>query len=156
MQGMKTTSIETYAKAQVPRYTSYPTAVQFGDRVHGATVAGWAGELDDNATLSLYFHVPFCRSICWYCGCHTKATRRDGPIISYGQALERELQSSALAFARGASGARKVVSIHWGGGTPSLLPQETFLDLVATMRNCYDIAADAEHAMELDPRLVDR
>ena len=152
---MKKETIETYARAQVPRYTSYPTAAQFSSAVNGDLVTQWASRLNDDARLSLYFHVPFCRSMCWYCGCHTKISRKDGPLISYAQTLERELESSALAFANGRSGPRQVVSVHWGGGTPSLLPEESFRDIVETMRSCYSVADDAEHAMELDPRLVD-
>ena len=152
---MKRELIESYARAQVPRYTSYPTAAQFSSAINGDVVAQWAAALSDDARLSLYFHVPFCRSICWYCGCHTKATRKDGPLISYGQTLERELESSALAFAHGRKGPRQVVSIHWGGGTPSLLPADVFQEIVDCMRNCYSVSEDAEHAMELDPRLIE-
>ncbi|MCB1483160.1 MAG: oxygen-independent coproporphyrinogen III oxidase [Rhodobiaceae bacterium] len=152
---MRQELVESYASAQVPRYTSYPTAAQFSPAVNAEVVAGWAAALSDDARLSLYFHVPFCRSICWYCGCHTKATRKDGPLISYGQTLERELESSALAFAHGGKGPRQVVSIHWGGGTPSMLPADVFQDIVDSMRACYSVSDDAEHAMELDPRLID-
>ncbi|MFN0262458.1 oxygen-independent coproporphyrinogen III oxidase [Tepidamorphus sp. 3E244] len=153
---MKHNMLETYAKAQVPRYTSYPTAAQFGPSVDADLVSRWASELADDATLSLYLHVPFCRSMCWYCGCHTKATRKDAPLVSYARSLEREVATAGLAFANGPAGPREVVSIHWGGGTPSLLPRESFHDVVESIRSNFAIAENAEHAMELDPRLIDQ
>jgi oxygen-independent coproporphyrinogen-3 oxidase len=152
---MKTATLESYASRQVPRYTSYPTAAQFSSDIGPDTLGQWAAALPGDARLSLYFHVPFCRSMCWYCGCHTKATRKDGPLIAYGQTLERELESAALAFGQGPAGPRDVVSIHWGGGTPSLLPAEVFRSVTGVMRNCFAVAGDAEHAMELDPRTID-
>ena len=72
-----------YVARNVPRYTSYPTAPHFTDNVNGGTSAAWMEEVAPDATISLYLHVPFCRAICHYCGCHTKAARRDEPIIAY-------------------------------------------------------------------------
>ena len=152
---MKPAILESYARRQVPRYTSYPTAAQFTAQVGPEQIAAWGSELAPDARLSLYFHVPFCRSMCWYCGCHTKATRKDAPLIAYGQTLERELASAAMAFGNGARGPRPVVSIHWGGGTPSLLPAEVFQSVVEAMHESFRLSPDAEHAMELDPRTID-
>ncbi len=100
----------------VPRYTSYPTAPNFSAAVDAKVYGAWLAALPREATLSLYLHVPFCRELCHYCGCHTKATLRDEPIEAYAQRLVEEI---ALVAER--AGQRKVTHIHWGGGTPSIL-----------------------------------
>ena len=74
--------IEKYAIA-VPRYTSYPTAPHFHDGISNATYASWLSEIEPDASLSLYFHIPYCDRLCWFCGCHTKHTLRYEPIASY-------------------------------------------------------------------------
>ena len=73
----------------VPRYTSYPTAPNFSAAVDAKVYGAWLAALPREATLSLYLHVPFCRELCHYCGCHTKATLRDEPIEAYAQRLRR-------------------------------------------------------------------
>ena len=100
----------------VPRYTSYPTAPNFSAAVDADVFGLWLASLPSAAALSLYLHVPFCRELCHYCGCHTKATLRDEPIIAYAQRLAEE-----IALVASHTGRRKVTHIHWGGGTPSIL-----------------------------------
>ncbi|PTW62092.1 oxygen-independent coproporphyrinogen-3 oxidase [Breoghania corrubedonensis] len=140
-----------YANRNVPRYTSYPTAPHFSAQVDAQTYAGWLAELPERP-VSLYLHVPFCREICHYCGCNTKASRRDGPIAAYGETLAAEIR-----LVRALIGApRKVSHIHWGGGTPSLMPRTSFLRIVETVSQGFEIAPDCEHAIELDPRTVTR
>ncbi len=139
-----------YATRSVPRYTSYPTAPHFGDGVDGATLAAWLAALPDDRPLSIYLHVPYCRAICHYCGCHTKAALRDDPVIDYAQGLVQEIGLVAAAIGR----RLPVGHIHWGGGTPSLLPVESFRAVVAKLNESFDILPIAEHAMELDPRTV--
>lgn len=73
--------------APVPRYTSYPTAPHFHAGVDGETYADWLRALSDATALSLYLHVPFCDTLCWFCGCHTKITRRYQPVAEYLSAL---------------------------------------------------------------------
>lgn len=139
-----------YATRSVPRYTSYPTAPHFGDGVDGALYASWLAGLGDEAPVSLYLHVPYCRAICHYCGCHTKAALKDDPVIDYARGLVAE-----IALVRAAIGRRlRVGHIHWGGGTPSLLPIPSFRAVVAALREAFEILPTAEHAMELDPRTV--
>ncbi|WP_321505653.1 oxygen-independent coproporphyrinogen III oxidase [Breoghania sp.] len=138
-----------YANRNVPRYTSYPTAPHFNAQVGPQTYAGWLANLPD-APLSLYLHVPFCREICHYCGCNTKASRKDEPIAAYGETLIREIR-----LVRSLIGARRSVShIHWGGGTPSLMPRTSFLRIMETLHEAFDFAPGHEHAIELDPRTV--
>lgn len=139
-----------YATRNVPRYTSYPTAPHFDASVTGDVLAGWLAGLDPAEPVSVYLHVPYCRTICHYCGCHTKGALRDDPVIDYAEGLVAE-----IALVGGAIGRRLPVShIHWGGGTPSLLPADSFRAVVAALRRTFDILPDVEHAIELDPRTV--
>jgi oxygen-independent coproporphyrinogen-3 oxidase len=139
-----------YAARNVPRYTSYPTAPHFTTAVDGAVYAAWLDELDLSATLSLYLHVPFCRTICHYCGCTTRATNRDEPIAAYAATLGQEINLVAGHLGPG----RLVRHMHWGGGTPSILTERDFLGLVDTVAGRFSLADGAEHAIELDPRTV--
>ena len=137
-----------HIRKMVPRYTSYPTAPHFTAEVTGETFAGWLEGAGEEG-LSLYLHVPFCRSICAYCGCTTKATRRDAPVLAYADLLGREID---LLAAR--AGGARVSHIHWGGGTPNILPPEAFQALVERLARHFRIPSTAEHAIELDPRHV--
>ncbi len=137
------------AERAAPRYTSYPTAPHFSAAVNHEQTRRWLGELSPAATLSLYFHVPFCSEICAYCGCHTKALRRDAPLTAYKETLLREIELVA-----GVTKARRVVSIHWGGGTPGMLGPARFLEIAESISRHFDTGAHTEHAIELDPRLL--
>lgn len=138
------------AERSVPRYTSYPTAPHFCADVGAGEMRDWLGALDRDAKLSLYLHVPYCRSICHYCGCHTKAARKDGPLAEYAELLAQEIRLLGAA-----SPARGVTHIHWGGGTPSLLGPARLRALAKDLREAFDLSAIIEHAIELDPRFVD-
>jgi len=105
-----------YADRLLPRYTSYPTAPHFTPAITADDYAGWLAAVPDESRLSLYFHVPFCRSMCWYCGCHTTVTGRDDPIARYVATLRQEV----ALVARHLGGRRTVTHIHFGGGTPTL------------------------------------
>jgi len=138
-----------YATQNAPRYTSYPTAPHFNDSVNGETFARWLGELDEDAALSLYLHVPYCREICWYCGCNTYAAQRDEPLAEYADTLIRELDMTARA-----TPARRVQSLHWGGGTPNILSAERFETIFKRLDYWFDLYDIEEHAIELDPRTL--
>lgn len=138
-----------YAELNVPRYTSYPTAPHFNESVDGAVYESWLRELPSDAVVSLYVHVPYCRQMCWYCGCHAFAVRRDEPIAQYVSALQCEIDAVAKA-----SRARSVRELHWGGGTPNSLNAERFQSIVERLREQFDLSALARHAVELDPRLL--
>lgn len=143
---------EKYARRAVPRYTSYPTAPHFTDAVGADTAARWLGALPATTATSVYLHVPYCREMCTYCGCTTKATRRIDPVLAYVETLKRE-----IALVHAAVGARlPVTHLHWGGGTPSLVPGPVFLEVTARLRDAFSLLPDAEQAIELDPRTVDR
>lgn len=140
-------SVIALAERNVPRYTSYPTAPHFTPAVDAKTYAGWLAALPAGSTLSLYLHVPFCTDICLYCGCHTKAVRRAEPLDAYTDRLIREI---GLVAAR--AGSKRVVHIHWGGGTPSILGEERLGRIVAAIAGAFDLSTLREHAIELDPR----
>jgi oxygen-independent coproporphyrinogen-3 oxidase len=138
------------AEKSVPRYTSYPTAPHFSADIGPEAYEGWLGSLPVTTRLSLYLHVPFCRELCTYCGCHTKATRKDEPLKAYAEMLSREIDLVARK-----TPARTVIHAHWGGGTPSLLGGERLLGLTDALRSRFAFAPDAELSIELDPRHVD-
>jgi oxygen-independent coproporphyrinogen-3 oxidase len=96
-------------------------------------------------------HVPFCTSLCWYCGCHTSVTRHREPIERYMRALEQEIGLVAEHI-----GPHRVAHIHWGGGTPTIVGPEIFRSVMAMLHERFDIEQDAEIAVEVDPRRLDQ
>jgi len=138
------------ARAEVPRYTSYPTAAHFHDGVDEAVYRRWLGELTSDQSLSLYLHVPFCRQLCWYCGCHTVVVNDDAPVRRYADLMQRE----ALLVREAIGDAGRVRHIHFGGGSPGLFGPEDFSSTMAHLRGLFDLEPDAEIAVELDPRAM--
>lgn len=134
----------------MPRYTSYPTAPHFSSAVGADTYAAWLKALPTNLSASLYLHVPFCREMCWYCGCHTQIVRRDGAVIAYAAALRAEIELVAGKIGR----RLKVEHIHFGGGTPTILAPESFSGLMAAIRQRFFVLPSAEIAIEIDPRTL--
>lgn len=133
---------------KVPRYTSYPTAPHFSDAVDGATYRAWLAALDPRLGLSLYFHIPFCDSMCWFCGCYTKIVNRYRPVREYLDVLLAEIELVADRLpARFAAR-----HLHWGGGSPTMLTGDDWLRIIDALRRRFEIAEDAEIAVELDPR----
>jgi len=133
---------------QVPRYTSYPTAPHFERTVDAALYRRWLGELDTGSDLSLYFHIPFCDSLCWFCGCHTKIVRRYQPVRTYLDALLREIDLVADAL----PGRFRARHLHWGGGSPTILEGKDWRRILDRLRARFHIGEDAEIAVEMDPR----
>ncbi len=80
---VKLSVLQKYGEARLPRYTSYPPSPEFTPSVDVDTYANWLSHLPRGAPASLYLHIPFCRSMCWYCGCHTTVTAKDQPIVEY-------------------------------------------------------------------------
>jgi oxygen-independent coproporphyrinogen-3 oxidase len=148
---ISTETIARHASRLVPRYTSYPTAPHFHRGIGAASYRDWLAELPDKASLSLYVHIPFCDTLCWFCGCHTKITRQYQPIAAYLRALEHEIEAVAAAAPRGA----RVTHIHWGGGSPTILSASDIRRLSRTLRDAFAWASDAEFAVEIDPRGLD-
>ena len=139
------------AEARVPRYTSYPTALQFNEDVGPDTCSEWLSELGNDDSLSLYVHVPFCESLCWYCGCHTTVPNGYDRAARYVDTLLAEIKMKAAC----ATGAGQVSHVHFGGGTPTFLKPDDFLRVVDAMKANFTFASDAEIAVEIDPRTID-
>ncbi len=141
---------ETLARLdrRVPRYTSYPTAPHFGPAVDGACYAQWLAALPDDESLSLYLHIPFCDSLCWFCGCNTSVVNRYAPVSAYLEDLKREIALVADRF----GSRRKVAHVHFGGGSPSMLEPRDIAAIGALLHERFAIAEDAEIAVEFDPR----
>ncbi len=133
---------------RVPRYTSYPTAPHFRSLPDDAMYRAWLGALDADGALSLYLHVPFCASLCLFCGCNTTVARHDEPLRSYTQTLLEEIDLVAEAIGRRLT----VKHVHWGGGTPTVLPPDAMLAISERLRQRFHFDATAEIAVEVDPR----
>lgn len=136
------------AEARTPRYTSYPTAVQFTDQVGPDHAATWLTDLPQSTPVSLYVHVPFCRQICWYCACNMKLAGSDGPLLTYASDLLHEIKLVAATLPRSA----QVVRVHWGGGTPTSLPPLAMHRLMEAIETRFRLTRSAEMAVEIDPR----
>ncbi len=143
-----TPGIAKYFSARVPRYTSYPTAPHFSAEVDAKRYETWLSRIDPRSDLSLYLHVPFCRQMCWYCGCNMRVIARYSPVTSYVDTLIREIDLVARAVPQGVA----VRHIHWGGGTPTALAPEDMIRIDQHVRSHFNIAAGAEIAVEIDPR----
>lgn len=144
------TLLEKYASATVPRYTSYPPVPHFRSGFPATTYREWLSALDPARPLSLYIHVPFCRELCWYCGCNMKLAARYEPVAAYVEALTKE-----IALVAGALPDRLTVShLHFGGGTPTALEPGDLARVMAAICDRFDVAADAELAIESDPRTL--
>ena len=148
---MKTEILARYADRQMPRYTSYPTAPHFA-ALSANDYRSWLAEVPSGSGSSLYLHLPFCRSMCWYCGCHTTVTARDEPIARYLEALSGEIDLVAEALPHRIA----VKHVHFGGGTPTLMQPAQFIALMDQLRARFDIADDAEIAIEIDPRTLEQ
>lgn len=136
---------------QVPRYTSYPTAPHFHEGVDSSAYSKLLGELNETDLLSLYFHIPFCRQLCWFCGCHTKIVNGYKPIEQYLELLKQE-----VALVAGLSGSHTVKYLHFGGGSPTIIDADDFLGFMNVVRSNFQILPEAEIAVEIDPRTVDK
>ena len=152
---MLSVDLEQIKKYNVPgpRYTSYPPAVHFKPELTTQRVLDSLHE--NNRTtrdISLYFHLPFCRSLCWYCGCNTVITRKQSQSETYLQYLGKEMAIiSQLTNPR-----RKVTQIHLGGGTPTFLLPDEIRRLGRMVRESFQVAADVESSVEVDPRRLTR
>jgi oxygen-independent coproporphyrinogen-3 oxidase len=139
-----------YGQERLPRYTSYPTAPHFSSGIGSTQYAEWLQAIPAQATASLYLHVPFCRQMCWYCGCHTTVAKRDEPIAVYEAALRCEVDLVAQQIGR----RLKVEHIHFGGGTPTIMAPQSFTDIIGSIRHAFFVLPSAEIAVEIDPRTL--
>ncbi len=140
-----------------PRYTSYPTAVQFTTDYNADDYLEWVKYSNEDpipAPLSLYLHIPFCDTICYYCGCSKVITKDKSKATHYIELLKQEIQLQGALFAKD----RQVTQIHWGGGTPTFLNDNEIHQITECIRENFDVATDkeVEFSIEVDPRTVDQ
>lgn len=137
-----------------PRYTSYPPATKFTEAVTWPEVAERI--LENNRTeqrdLSLYFHIPFCETLCWYCGCTTVITLNHGQGTTYVDYLGKEVAQMATLL----NPRRKAVQLHWGGGSPTFLNPDEIRKLGEIIHRHYTLSDDIEAGVEIDPRRLTR
>lgn len=131
----------------VPRYTSYPTAAEFHDGIGSDDMADALDRVAADEPVSLYVHIPYCREICWYCGCNTGAANRSKRLDAYLERLEEEI---ALVAAR-LGGRGRIGRIAFGGGSPNAIAPAQFDRLIETIRHVFD-TDDAIVSIEIDPR----
>ena len=136
-----------YADARIPRYTSYPTAPNFSAEVGEAQYRQWLASMTARHG-SLYLHIPFCRAMCWYCGCHTTVAAREAPVVRYLDCLRQEME----LVGRYTRGLLSIRHVHLGGGTPTLMPHRQLQSTMAFLRSQFEVAPEAEIAIEIDPR----
>ncbi len=138
-----------------PRYTSYPTAVQFHEGFGEAEYRACVDATNHEAALrplSLYFHIPFCDTLCFYCACNKIATKNRAHAVPYLENIHREIAMQGDLFDR----SRVVDQLHWGGGTPTFISHEQMADLMAKTRQHFKLHDDdsGEYSIEIDPREV--
>lgn len=137
-------------EGNVPRYTSYPTAVQFEERVGFNEYKHWLQAFPEEEPVSLYIHVPFCDELCKFCACNTQVVHQVNVRVAYGNLLCDELKRLATLL----KSRRKVSFVHFGGGTPTTLPIEAMKKVMSTIRSLFYVQQDADISIELDPRHI--
>ena len=139
-----------------PRYTSYPTADRF---VEAFTAADYGQALVQRRTgpagltmpLSLYVHIPFCESLCYYCACNKIITKHHNRAVSYLRYLSREIDLHTAQLGEG----QTVTQLHLGGGSPTFLSDDELRELMAMLRRSFTMVPGGEYSIEIDPRTVD-
>jgi len=133
-----------------PRYTSYPTADRFIEAFDAQAYGGWLAEPSTGGArpLSLYVHIPFCNTVCYYCGCNKIVTKDHSKAVEYLGFLEKEIDLVAAKI----SGARRVEQLHLGGGTPTYLTSEELQRVMVLLRARFAFAPRGEFSIEIDPR----
>lgn len=140
--------IEKYNYAG-PRYTSYPTALEFSEQYAENDFQRAVARYPDRP-LSLYVHIPFCHRLCYFCGCNKIVTRQRHKADRYLDVLEQEIIQRAPLFRQ-----RQVTQLHWGGGTPTFLDNAQISRLVGLLKQHFSVADDAEMSIEVDPREIE-
>lgn len=132
-----------------PRYTSYPTALEFTESFHYDDLIQ-ASHIYPEKPLSLYIHIPFCHKLCYFCGCNKVITRHQEKADKYLDYLEKEIIKQAPHFHN-----RTVSQLHWGGGTPTFLLPPQITRLMTLLRTHFQLSSDAEISIEVDPREIE-
>jgi len=136
-----------------PRYTSYPSADRFNGEFGEVDYQGALQRVAKvSEPLSLYFHLPFCPNICYYCGCNKIITKDHGRSAKYIKYLAKEM--AMICTAMSAQSKIPVTQLHWGGGTPTFLSHEEMIELMNHTREHFDLLPGGEYSIEIDPRRV--
>jgi oxygen-independent coproporphyrinogen-3 oxidase len=135
-----------------PRYTSYPTALEFSDAFGYDEYIKKLQDQDSSRPLSLYFHLPFCRNACYFCGCNVVFTSKEDKMMRYIEYLKRELK----ILSRYLDTNREVLQMHFGGGTPTFFSATQLKEIIDEIKSYFpNFAKDAEVSCEIDPRHID-
>ena len=140
--------LELIPNYSVPRYTSYPTTPNFNEKINSDIYVSWLKKLDKNKKISLYIHIPFCNSLCYFCGCHTSVVNTHKPIENYINSLLKEIK----IISKELKNKFKVSHIHFGGGTPSILMEEQLRMIMQSIKEKFNILKNCKIAIEIDPR----
>jgi oxygen-independent coproporphyrinogen III oxidase len=139
-----------YLSMRTPRYTSYPSALYFNDSVNAARLGEKLKTVGLYEPLSIYVHIPFCRRLCWYCGCNMRVENNYRRALYYVDALLDEIRTVSGFL----GGAGRPVCVHFGGGTPNFLHTDDLERILNTIELELGLTDDASLAIELDPRLI--
>lgn len=140
-----------YSKAG-PRYTSYPTALEFSEKFDYDSYVKKLSEQDSTRALSLYFHLPFCKNACYFCGCNVVFTSKPEKLERYIDYLERELE----ILSKHIDTNRSVIQLHFGGGTPTFFDAAQLERIITSIKKHFkNFSGDAEISCEIDPRHID-
>ncbi len=140
----------TYSKPG-PRYTSYPTALEFSDAFAYDTYIQKLENRDKKRPLSLYFHLPFCRNACYFCGCNVVFTSKEEKLLRYIDYLKREME----ILVKHVDTSREVIQMHFGGGTPTFFTAEQLENIIKMIKGHFkNFAKNAEISCEIDPRHI--
>jgi oxygen-independent coproporphyrinogen-3 oxidase len=139
-----------YLGVRAPRYTSYPSALHFDEQATSHDYRKRLSEVGLYEPLSLYFHIPFCRQMCWYCGCNMRVENDYARALRYVDALKEEI----AVIGRALGGAGRPLSVHFGGGTPNFLRTEEIAGILGAVELALGLTDSTRLAIELDPRLV--
>ena len=135
----------------VPRYTSYPPAPWFTDKVAARDHGTWLTQLAPGSDVSFYLHVPFCQRLCWFCSARTQGALGGAPVAAYVDALITEIQTVKAALPKGIRARR----VTWGGGTPTILSPADIKRLSAALFQAFPRADMSELLVEIDPTEID-
>jgi oxygen-independent coproporphyrinogen III oxidase len=138
--------------ASAPRYTSYPTAVQFTPNVGTGFTRAELSMLPKDTPVSIYIHIPFCERLCWFCACRTQGTKSASPVANYLDHVIDEIDLVAAHLPNGIKASR----IHWGGGTPTILSPMQITRLATALDQKIPRTKGSEFSVEIDPTLVDQ
>jgi len=133
-----------------PRYTSYPTADRFAGDFTPESYQKWVAKRDPSTPLSLYIHIPFCNTLCFYCACNKIITKDRSRSAKYVEYLIKEMEMQAALM----SGERRLEQLHWGGGTPTFLSDDEMRTLMEATGKYFTLVKDGEYSIEIDPRKV--